>query len=127
MKIKTKGKCAKCNELFVAAKAGEHLPTCALGSDMQPQANVEGYLIRISWTEQPDMYWMFATIPKSAPLSFLDSFLRDVWLECCGHLSEFTIGSRVYIPVTVEKWTDVDAKCGSFALCKIRPTIGYRG
>ncbi len=31
-----------------------------------------------------------------ARLRTLDQFLRDVWLECCQHLSAFTIGSTRY-------------------------------
>ena len=46
------------------------------------------------------MHWIFATIPKNASLGLLDTFLRDTWLECCGHLSEFTIGDRHYMSHT---------------------------
>jgi len=28
----------------------------------------------------------------SATLTKLDDYLRAIWLECCGHLSKFTIG-----------------------------------
>jgi len=28
----------------------------------------------------------------SAPLEKLDAYLRSIWLECCGHLSQFTVG-----------------------------------
>jgi len=28
----------------------------------------------------------------SATLAKLDDYLRAIWLECCGHLSKFTIG-----------------------------------
>jgi hypothetical protein len=35
-----------------------------------------------------------------AILSRLDHFLRDIWLECCGHLSAFRIDQTIYtIPV----------------------------
>jgi hypothetical protein len=26
-----------------------------------------------------------------------DAFLRDIWLECCGHLSQFTVGMRRFV------------------------------
>jgi hypothetical protein len=39
---------------------------------------------------------MHAAVPVTAPLSKLDRFLRDTWLECCGHLSAFEIGSNRY-------------------------------
>lgn len=42
------------------------------------------------------MYWMHVEIPGAAVLSVLDRFLRDTWLECCGHLSCFTIKGQRY-------------------------------
>lgn len=36
-------------------------------------------------------YWMHVEIPAAAKLHDLDQFLRDIWLECCGHLSVFVI------------------------------------
>lgn len=100
MKIKTKGKCAKCDKMYGAAQAGTHLLKCVLQSDTPSKSMTEGYFIRISWAEQPGMYWIFATIPKNASLSLLDAFLRGTWLECCGHLSEFTIEGRSYMSHT---------------------------
>ena len=41
-------------------------------------------------------YWLHVEIPASAMLSELDNFLRGIWLECCGHLSAFTIQDRRY-------------------------------
>ena len=34
-------------------------------------------------------YWLYVDIPPKSPLSSLDRFLRDIWLECCGHMSAF--------------------------------------
>ena len=39
---------------------------------------------------------MHLEMPASDALADLDGFLRDIWLECCGHLSEFTIGGTSY-------------------------------
>lgn len=64
------------------------------------QSTTEGYLVRVSWAEQPNLYWMYIALPKNASLSQLDQFLRDTWLECCGHLSEFTISGRHYMSHT---------------------------
>jgi hypothetical protein len=94
LKIKTKGKCAKCSEIYGAAQAGTHLSACALQPNPASQSMTEGYLVRVLSAEQPGMYWMFATIPIDAPLKLLDDFLRETWLECCGHLSKFVIGSQ---------------------------------
>lgn len=37
-------------------------------------------------------YWLDIEAAASATLDDIDAFLRDIWLECCGHLSLFTIG-----------------------------------
>lgn len=41
-------------------------------------------------------YWMHLEMAASDTLAYLDDFLRAIWLECCGHLSEFTIGGTSY-------------------------------
>jgi hypothetical protein len=34
-------------------------------------------------------YWLYVDIPVEMTLPYLDDFLREIWLECCGHCSEF--------------------------------------
>ena len=41
-------------------------------------------------------YWMHLSVPQSTKLLQLDTFLRRVWLECCGHLSAFYISGVMY-------------------------------
>jgi len=36
-------------------------------------------------------YWMYIEVPANSLLRRLDTFLRDTWVECCGHLSAFSI------------------------------------
>ncbi|WP_446007766.1 hypothetical protein [Candidatus Electrothrix sp.] len=37
-------------------------------------------------------FWLHLEICGSAILKDLDSYLRSIWLECCGHLSQFSVG-----------------------------------
>jgi hypothetical protein len=37
-------------------------------------------------------FWLDLEMCGSATLEKLDSYLRYIWLECCGHLSKFTVG-----------------------------------
>jgi hypothetical protein len=41
-------------------------------------------------------YWMHVALPITATLAKLDAFLRETWLECCGHLSSFEIAGERY-------------------------------
>jgi len=44
-----------------------------------------------------DDYWLYAAVPVESTLKDLDRFLRRIWLECCGHMSEFRSG-RIPVP-----------------------------
>jgi hypothetical protein len=35
-------------------------------------------------------YFLHLLLAEEAPLAYLDGFLRDIWLECCGHMSAFS-------------------------------------
>jgi hypothetical protein len=37
-------------------------------------------------------FWLDVEVRGSATLKHIDSYLRAIWLECCGHLSQFSIG-----------------------------------
>jgi hypothetical protein len=39
-------------------------------------------------------YWLHLKVSSHARFDDLDNFLRDIWLECCGHLSAFSIGKE---------------------------------
>lgn len=102
MYFKTQGKCIGCKEKYTPGKGSAHLLQCEGSLQfLHSQAKLEkGYLVRVSWAEQPNMYWMLVAVPKSLTLEDLNQFLRDVWLECCGHLSKFIIRGRQYMSYT---------------------------
>jgi hypothetical protein len=50
------------------------------------------YLLKIEGAYNQN-YWLIADIALDKSLSALDLFLRDIWLECCGHLSRFYAGN----------------------------------
>lgn len=55
----------------------------------------ECFLIKAESAEFLD-YWIYFDIPKTKTLQHIDRFLRDIWLECCGHLSRFAQSYRSY-------------------------------
>ncbi|KJV07138.1 hypothetical protein [Methylocucumis oryzae] len=38
-------------------------------------------------------FWLHLEMNGSAKLKDLDSYLRAMWLECCRHLSEFSVST----------------------------------
>ena len=49
------------------------------------------YLLKAEGTYNKN-YWLYFSVPLDASLSAVDKFLRQIWCECCGHLSTFHIG-----------------------------------
>ena len=66
------------------------------------------YLFKISSPEYPE-YWLYVDLSEEITLLNLDSFLRDTWLECCGHLSSFIVMEETY-ESQIDKLTDRDSK-----------------
>jgi len=51
--------------------------------------------------QQPDArsapkYRLYLEASADVTLTELDHFPRDLWLDCCGHLSLFTVRNRTY-------------------------------
>jgi hypothetical protein len=75
----------------------KHLATCvarlhSIGeADTKPGAieSIFHLQVRDAWGGD---YWLNLEMPGSATLKNLDSYLRAIWLECCGHLSRFSVG-----------------------------------
>ncbi len=38
-------------------------------------------------------FWLHLEMNGRATLKELDQYLRAIWLECCGHISQFSVGS----------------------------------
>ena len=51
-------------------------------------------------------YWLHVEAAATATLLDLDRFLRDIWVECCGHLSAFTIGQTSFSVSPDEEFDD---------------------
>lgn len=84
--LRGSGECRKCHRSFSKAQIGRHLRGC-----LDPG---HGLLIKVDAPRSPYFLYLFA-LPDQ-PLELLDDTLRDVWLECCGHLSAFTVGTISY-------------------------------
>lgn len=52
------------------------------------------------------IYWLVIEVKDTATLKDVDQFLRNIWLECCGHLSAFEIDGLSYksFPGTDSPW-----------------------
>lgn len=96
------GTCSLCASRLSRASMTRHLKTCslhdpkllaALAPAKQPPSRSFHLFAEARYAKA---YWMHLAVPVEAPLWRVDAFLRQIWLECCGHLSAFTIEGRRY-------------------------------
>ena len=83
------GKCYICNKTFSKAGMTKHLKT-----HLKDDGDTRLFHIMVD-AFGPE-YWLHIEIPANAKLKDLDQFLRDIWLECCGHLSAFEVDGVEY-------------------------------
>jgi hypothetical protein len=86
------GTCELCKRQMSKSQMTRHIATCASSHDF---AGLEQSIvqIRIDAAGEP-RYWLHVEARSDASLEQLDSLLRRVWLECCGHMSAFRVGQR---------------------------------
>jgi len=98
----SKGKCSFCNATFSKATMTKHLKSCKqrktmseTSSERRKSQKTKSFHLVVEGRDLPE-YWMHLSVPANTTLEGLDDFLRDIWLECCGHLSAFTIEGTRY-------------------------------
>jgi hypothetical protein len=93
----SQGMCRDCGYVGAKASMTRHQAECVrrglLGAESTEKSSHDAYRLRVSGQYRPE-YWLDAEVPLSATLDDLDGFLRGIWLECCGHMSAFTIGPQ---------------------------------
>ncbi len=102
------GVCEFCHGEFDKGKMTQHLKSCKqrkaklaeeTGANDGAKEMTKLYHIVVEGKRLP-MYWMHLEVPATDTLDDLDTFLRDTWLECCGHLSAFEIAGVSYMSQT---------------------------
>ena len=91
------GKCAVCGQTFSKRQMTKHLQSCLRSetSDKAPGRKEKMFHLVVEGRGMT-AYWLHLLVSAEATLLDLDDFLRDIWLECCGHLSAFHIGERTF-------------------------------
>lgn len=92
----TKGQCVYCGEAKIKSQMTKHLATCQKRQEtiMRTESkrgipeNLYHLRIQDTWGGE---FWLDLEMRGSATLKDLDTYLRAIWLECCGHLSQFSI------------------------------------
>ena len=98
----SKGVCTFCHAEFSKSAMTRHLQTCqqraitsAKAAGRKKVQRTSTFHLVVEGRDLP-LYWMHLEVTASTTLATLDRFLRETWLECCGHLSAFEIAGVRY-------------------------------
>jgi hypothetical protein len=89
------GVCQACGARKGKAAMFAHVQDCmprqvGAGSSRAPEPLL---LLRAEARGRP-MFWLDVAVKREGKLKDVDRFLRHIWLECCGHMSEFSTGTH---------------------------------
>ncbi len=114
----SKGTCEYCKGVFGKSGMSRHLASCPQRPAGTGNAKpTRLYHLVVEGSENPQ-YWMHLEMPADSTLVKLDDYVRNVWLECCGHLSAFNIAGQSYATVTDPGWSD-DLKMAGVKLSRV--------
>lgn len=90
-KLKSEGECFFCKKVYTKSGINRHLQKHLEAEVTEGKPGIS-YLLKIeidsSWGKSP--YFLSIWMDGEAKMSNLGNFLRQIWLECCGHMSSFT-------------------------------------
>mgnify|MGYP001568323661 CR=1 FL=1 len=87
----TNGICAYCNTEIPKNSRSilSHFSDCHGRQAIEGTGSAEYVLLLIQAKYSPH-YWLVVKARSDVSMKMIDKFLRDIWLECCGHFSEFS-------------------------------------
>jgi hypothetical protein len=97
-KKQSKGTCTFCGREMSRGGLSKHLQGCgqrqeAMATAGGAKAGTEQSLYHLLVHDAYDSdFWLHLEMNGQATLNHLDQYLRAIWLECCGHMSQFSIG-----------------------------------
>jgi len=107
--VKRIAKCYFCGEEFNKISSLRHLEKCEKRHNYYKNTEEKEAYFTLKIEGSKD-YYLYLDINKKATLENLDNFLRDIWLECCGHISVFTIHGNMYSSYQDPDYNDYNMK-----------------
>ena len=102
-----KGQCTFCGKDYSKGGMSRHLAACKARQQAIDEADQAAKAtrtkrkpekllhLRVEDAYSP-LYWLHLEVSGSATVNTLDLYLRRLWLECCGHMSEFVVDGVHY-------------------------------
>ena len=99
MATQTKGFCKYCGKEYTKSGMLRHLTACnkrKIRLDAERGKRKCRYFEIVILDKYQKAYWLIVEASENTILKTLDQFIRDIWVECCGHLSAFECNGVEY-------------------------------
>jgi hypothetical protein len=97
-----KVECEYCHKKFGCRIIFDHYGECLKNLHKEKS----GYFVRFfSHGIRGDVYFIYVCIGLNCKFSDIDEFLKKIWCECCGHMSEFNLFENGVGPIGEVKKT----------------------
>lgn len=83
----SEGKCLYCDQMLSKKEIGKHLAKHLADKEKTDSGDKTENYCHIE-VDANDMF-LHLLVRGNSTMKKIDQFLRDIWLECCGHMSEF--------------------------------------
>ena len=121
LRLKSEGACGFCKRTVASNAVAKHLQICKerTKANLEKGGSEQIFLIKAS----AGPFFVYFEAEGSATLKNVDSFLRDIWLECCGHLSTFEIEGVTYAYEPQPEYNDKSMNIKLDAV--LRPVLSF--
>lgn len=107
MELKSEGECKFCKKMFQHTAIARHLQSCGERAKANSNGGSEKIFLIKAGAEP---FWVYFEANASDTFAKVDDFLRDLWLECCGHLSAFHANGITYASEGMDDHEDESMK-----------------
>lgn len=113
-----KGKCYYCNKELTERTIKRHIKNCSvIKESIEEKMSSKGklrkqFIISMKPKYEAMDYCIYLSIDSTLGLIHIDKFIRDIWVECCGHISQFIIDKESYNEDEMNIKLDEILKCG---------------
>jgi hypothetical protein len=104
-RLPSAGICHLCQGKFTKNTITRHLQNCLAAHESSRGKEQKLFHLAV---DGYGPYWLHVEMPGNATFADLDGFLRDTWLECCGHLSLFLFKPELLKSLGVKHEWDFD-------------------
>ncbi len=118
----SKGKCQLCDKTYAKNGMTRHLNSCIKKTieknnetKSKKAVTKESLIVSVEGRYNPQ-YWLYLEMPVKTKLITLDGFLRDIWLECCSHLSAFKIAGEFF---SIDPYNEFEDRDMNIPLIKV--------